>query len=209
MELRLFPFPFVPEGSGQLDPGSGPTASPDAMTVTFVGGARRERGSALLPEIVARCASLPVDFFIQAKGGSDAGFDLNLLTNLRTLPKVRLHEGALELDDYYRSIARGIVLIPYHPQAYRWRASGVYYEAKSLGAPVIVSSGTWMAEEVRAAGNGLVFEEYSAASIAECIARARVEIVRLRANAIRCGRQFRESNGTAKCIDAISAAFQA
>ena len=42
-----------------------------------------------------------------------------LLTDLRGLPNVELHEGVLERDAYYDAIARSIVLIPYVPNFYQ------------------------------------------------------------------------------------------
>ena len=50
------------------------------------------------------------------------------------------------------------MLLPYRPDDYGIKSSGVYVEAKFMGSPVIVPEGSWMADDVRALGNGLVFE---------------------------------------------------
>src|SRR5262249_29491511 len=141
---------------------------PGPMVVSFVGGFRRERGPLYIPDVVRLCMPMDVRFFIQAKG--EGRQDLSLLTDLRGLPNVELHEGVLARDAYYDAIARSVVLIPYDPNHYRQRLSGVYVEAKFLGAPVIVAGGSWIAQEVISFGNGLVFEERTATAIAACIA---------------------------------------
>jgi hypothetical protein len=178
-----------------------------SMIVSFVGGSRLERGTMLIPDVVKLCAESDIRFFIQAKSGSHSGVDLAQLTALRGLPNVELHEGVLERDAYHDAIARSVVLIPYAPNHYRWRSSGVYVEAKFLGAPVIVAAGSCMAEEVKVLGNGLVFEDYSPAAIAACIARAQTEIGSLRERAKICAREFSVEHGPDRCVDAIESLF--
>jgi len=172
------------------------------MLVSFLGGARREKGAYLIPEIVKLCQPLNVRFFIQAKREAETGAQVEL-AELKGLSNVELYEGVLESDAFHDVIARSIVLIPYGPNEYRWRSSGIYTEAKFLGAPVIVSAGSWMAEEVRRIGNGLVSDEDTPASIAACIAQAAGEIGKLRKNAAICAEEFSRKNGPDRFVDAI------
>jgi hypothetical protein len=65
-----------------------------------------------------------------------------------------------------------------------------------------------MADEVRSAGNGLVIEDFTAAAVADCIARAQHELPTLRANAARVGEAFRKAQGVARCLAAIAGAFE-
>lgn len=173
------------------------------VIVSFVAGARQERGFRHIPDVVKLCRSLDIRFFIQVKGEGNSGVNLDLLIALRALPNVDLHEGVLDRAAYLDAIARSIVLIPYDSSFYQWRTSGVYTEAKSLGAPVIVSAGSWIGEEVRSLGNGLVFGECTAAAIAACIERAQLDIGGLRERAAACAREFSVENGPDRCIDAI------
>jgi hypothetical protein len=139
--------------------------------------------------------------------GRDTDIDNKVLTALSGLPHVRLHEGALERSDYYRAIADSVVLLAYEQRAYRWRDSGVYNEAKFLDAPVLATAGTWMADEVVSLGNGLAIDGRSIASIVDCIAQAQRKLPALRAAAARVGRDARERNGIARCIDSIAGAL--
>ena len=149
-----------------------------------------------------------IRFFIQARHGQDSNIDEQKLTALSDLPYVRVHAGPLERQDYCREIASSVVLLAYLPEAYRFRDSGVYHEAKCLDAPVLVSAGTWMADEVASAGNGLVINDHSVEGIVDCIMRAKRDFPALKAAAIRIGEAEREQHGMARCIDAVAGAFQ-
>jgi len=205
MPLHVYPYPVPDElVAARRSPSPAPG---DPMVVSFVGGARRERGGDLLPDVVKQCSGSEVRFFIQARHGGDSDFNEQTLTALASFPNVAVHEGALERSAYYGALANSVVLLAYQASRYRWRDSGVYHEAKLLDAPMLVSAGTWMAEEVTSLGNGLVIEDHSAASIADCIARAQREFPVLKAAAVRVGKDARERNGVARCIDAIAGRF--
>jgi hypothetical protein len=179
----------------------------DAMTVSFVGGTRRDRGCALIPNVVNQCAKTGVRFFIQVRAGLDPSFDHSALTALGALPHVRVEERALRRDELCRAITEGVILLPYRPNDYRWRDSGIYHEAKLLDAPILVTAGTWMADEVQSLGNGLVIEEFSAAAVVNCIARAKLELPALKAAAARVGKEARKTDGVKRCLSAVAEAF--
>jgi hypothetical protein len=206
MPAHVYPYP-IPEGLAEARP-SPERKAHDGIVVSFVGGARKHRGGEFIADVVRQCGGSGVRFFIQARHGQDSDIDEQKLIALSDLPYVRVHEGPLERRDYYREIANSVVLLAYHPAAYRFRDSGVYHEAICLDAPVLVSAGTWMADEVAAAGNGLVIDDISIEGIVDCIMRAKRELPALRAAAIRVGAAERERHGMARCIDAIAAAFE-
>ena len=206
MPARVYPYP-IPEDLAAAR--SSPKAkSGDTMTVCFVGGARKYRGGEYIPDVVRRCSGSGIDFFIQARHGGDSDIDEQKLTALSGLPHVRVHEGPLGRHDYYREIANSLVLLAYFPAAYRYRDSGVYHEAVCLDAPVLVTTGTWMAEEVASQGNGLIIDDLSVEGITDCIMRAKRDFPALKAAAMRVGQAERERHGMARCIDAVAAAFQ-
>src|SRR6185295_6741407 len=103
---------------------------------------------------------LGVQFFIQVRS-EGVQFDPNILRALSGLPHVRLHDGPMARNEYYDAIANSVVLLAYHPESYRWRDSGVFHEAKLLDAPVLVAAGTWMEQDVKALGNGLVIPSFT------------------------------------------------
>jgi glycosyltransferase involved in cell wall biosynthesis len=183
----------------------GPQVGP--LVVSFLAGARAERGVALIADVVKQCSPLGVRFLIQAVDADDRTAGVTSLKALRDHPGVCFHEGLLPREAYNDWIAQSVVLLPYAPDRYQSRQSGVHLEAKSLGAPVIVPAGTWMAEDVKRLGNGLVFEEYDARSIVECIARAQTQLATLRARAAACAAEHQRNHGADRCVDAIEALF--
>jgi hypothetical protein len=158
---------------------------------------------ALVADAVEQCGGTGVQFVIQVRSGLDAGFD----AKMTALSVFRIVQGALEYNDYDNAIRDSVALLPYKPSQYRWLASGVYNEAKLLDAPILVTAGTWMADDVRSSGNGLVIENFSAASIVEGIAQAQREFPRLKAAAARVGKEARKKNGVGRCIETVEAAF--
>jgi hypothetical protein len=205
MPARVFPYP-IPEDLAAIQTNSG-IAPPGPMMVSFVGGARRERGGELIADVVRQCRGLDIRFFIQVRKGSDTDMDTQVLTDLAGLPHVQLHEGSLQRGDYCRAIADSVVLLAYDPAEYRWRDSGVYHEARFLDAPVLVTAGSFMADEVMRSGNGLVIEDFSVPAIVDSIVRAQRELPALRDAAARIGRDVREQHGVGRCLDALAAPF--
>ena len=179
----------------------------EAMIVSFLAGARSERGATLVPEVVKQSAALGVQFMIQAVDAVHRKAGVDSLSVLRGHPSVRFHEGPLPRDEYNDWIAQSVVLLPYSPDRYKSRNSGVYLEAKGLGAPVIVPAGTSIADEVARLRNGLVFEEFSVKSIVRCIAQAQTELPALRQRAMACAAQHQREHGADRCVDAIEALF--
>ena len=206
-ELRSGVFPLVlPEHRRE------PTSSTvvplgRTMVVSYLGGSRREKGALLIPDIVKQCAALNVHFDIQVQTGSDNRFDSRTHTALAGLSNVRIRQGTLERDEFYHAMTGSVALLPYDPHAYRWQDSSIYHESKLLNVPVLVTKGTWMAEEVSALGNGLVIEDFSAAAVVECVARAQRELPTLRNAAVRVGQEFRRTQGVAACIAKVMQAF--
>ena len=180
-------------------------SSSGPMLVSFVAGARAERGSTLIPDVVKLCLQSNTRFFIQVKSESEE--KPLFLRALSNLPNIELHEGVLGRNDYYDVVARSVVLMPYAPNLYGWKASGVYIDAKFMGAPVIVPADSWMAGEVKAFGNGLVFDENTPEAIAACIVRAQSEIETLRERAAALAQRFSMENGPDRCADAIESLF--
>jgi hypothetical protein len=178
------------------------------MVVSFVGGGRLERGTALMADIVRQCAESGVRFFVQAKRDAVTGTGGTALAELARWPHVQVHEGVLDRDDYYKAIAHSVVLLAYQPISYRWRVSGVYLEALMLDAPVLVTKGTWMAEDVKTFGNGLIIKDFAASSVVDCIGRAQRELPALRQAAAGVGQQFRRTHGVARYLSTVSGAFE-
>ena len=112
----------------------------EAITITFLGGAAwraSQKGLGLLPHIVEYIAPrFPrARFKIQVDPGTVPGRTGMRLRSLLPHPAVETIETHLEPARYYRSLLQQthIVLLPYDPEVYGQRSSGIFAEAMASG----------------------------------------------------------------------------
>ncbi|EJN16178.1 hypothetical protein PMI42_00276 [Bradyrhizobium sp. YR681] len=86
-------------------------------------------------------------------------------------PLVELLPLQMSTTEYFRTLARStLVVLAYEARPYRFLTSGVFTEAASLGKPVIVPDGTWMADKIAEGyGVGLSFADDATQTLADVI----------------------------------------
>ncbi|MBR2117319.1 MAG: hypothetical protein V4458_01070 [Pseudomonadota bacterium] len=79
------------------------------------------------------------------------------------------HEQSVE--DYFTNLTRSsLVWLAYEAQPYKALTSGAFTEAASLGKPVIVPQGTWMAEKIAEGyGVGVMFSDTAVRTVADAL----------------------------------------
>ncbi|CAO3363669.1 glycosyltransferase [Azospirillum palustre] len=172
---RLFGHPFtvmpIPFRTDLLDgdpverrdaEAAAPAASRPAgpLAIGYFGDARLEKGYHLLPSLLSRLwrtairpgkARFLVQSHFNAPGGEPGMLQARNQLLQFTAPQVELTAAPLPTADYYRRLqACDAVLIPYDPDSYAERSSGILVEALVAGKPVIVPEGSWMAGQVSA-----------------------------------------------------------
>lgn len=71
-----------------------------------------------------------------------------------------LLKGPLPKNQYSQCLQKAaIVLLPYDQNHYKHTISGILLEAFALGKPVITTSGTWLAKQVKRYGGGITLGE--------------------------------------------------
>lgn len=122
--------------------------------VGILGGARREKGEDVIPDLIASstAARHDIEFVVQDHRLSQD--DPSLLTP--ESPRVTLLRGWLDEDDMQK-ICRtlDLAVLPYERRFYAQAVSGVFTLMTGCGVPCVVPSGTWMSrriEEGEAAG---------------------------------------------------------
>ncbi len=99
---------------------------------------------------------------------------------------VELIQGSLPTQAYYDELGSAdLVLILHRPEYFQFARSGVFSEALSLGKPVIVSRGTFMAEELEQHGAGISFDVGNPDSLHQAIRTAFLQIEPLRNKALK------------------------
>ena len=194
------------------EPASGPRADKISLSIVFAGEARSDKGFHLLPaairEIFASSPKADVIFNIQAYRGN--GYDQE--TTWLMLPaddRVRIHPDPLSEPEYEAFIENAdLILIPYLSGPYRAQTSGIYCEAAALGIPVVVPSGTWMADQVAKHGGGVLFEPGDASSLANACLKAIDSYASLRETAIRAAPSWRAFHNGPNFIARIETLIQ-
>jgi glycosyltransferase involved in cell wall biosynthesis len=157
------------------DPRPAPRRESAKPLVAILGGTRREKGSYRIREIIRACGA-QVEFLVHLTNNDLSPEDVERLARIREEPGVTVIDDALPLPAYEAALnSADLALFPYETIPYRKRTSGVFGEAVAFGKPVVVSPGTWMAEQVaagRAAGviAGNVQPESFARAVAHCVA---------------------------------------
>lgn len=187
-----------------------PPAAPPAPRprVAILGGLRREKGSYRIPAIVAATrALLDVDFLIQLSNDSLPADDVARVARVANEPNVDVLRDALPPAEYEAALASAdLALFPYEVIPYRQRSSGVFGEAVAFGKPVVVTPGTWLAEQI-AAGRaaGVVAADESPESFARAIAQCVADLGALRAAAESKSEAWRASVSLGAFLDDVDA----
>ncbi|MDJ0661012.1 MAG: glycosyltransferase [Crocosphaera sp.] len=124
----------------------------------YLGDARPEKGYQYLPNIVESLwrdyiqpekIKLTIQSNFSIEGGEGIIPQARLALERYPDSKVTLIKNAMSADDYYQLLAEADALIlPYDPNSYRFRTSGVLTEALAAGKPVIVPENSWLAKQV-------------------------------------------------------------
>jgi hypothetical protein len=157
--FQTLPYPANPALQSAC---SQPAERPAPLRVAYLGDARHEKGYHLLPAIVERLwrdyvETDRVRFVVQSNiqfAQPARGDDLEVVESvaaLRRLPphKLTILDEPAESQEFSRRLlATDIGLLLYDRRPYFSRCSGLLVELLSAAAPVLVSAGCWMADQL-------------------------------------------------------------
>lgn len=182
------------------------------VRIGYLGYAKRERGIHLLPEAVRMVLEREprARFFIQVDTflPETVQGEVNLLVNMQ--PRVTLHQGSMPRTEFLSKLAElDVVLLPYDPDAYRRRGSALFSEAAMLGKPMIVTGGTWMAEQMTQSSlGGMCIERFDSGSIADATIAALRDIDSLTQRAHAAATDWKAGRTAAAFLDTVVATMQ-
>jgi glycosyltransferase involved in cell wall biosynthesis len=186
-----------------------PAAIEGPLTLAFIGEARLDKGAMELPQILsAIAAAVPpgsVRLLVQRVppfgGVSDALQEA--LDAIAAIPGVETIDRTLD-DDEYRALVTGSagILLPYRPENYTVRGSGVLAEALAAGRIVLGSAGT-IVEEF--ADEGVVIACRSPEDWAAAVQGVLADREAMQRKAWRLGRRFARRNAPRAYVDRLAA----
>jgi glycosyltransferase involved in cell wall biosynthesis len=167
LPIGVLPIPHTGNTNGN------PSAPHHPPVVVFLGGARSEKGFSILVEAARQMKDDKIQLVLQChRDDPDDADAAKAHEELERLSgqKVRLVPEPLDSARYYELLASAdIVVIPYRVQNYRARTSGILVEALAAGKPVVVTNGTWMADQTVPEKVGVTFEDGNARDLRRAI----------------------------------------
>jgi glycosyltransferase involved in cell wall biosynthesis len=165
-----------------------------ASTVVCIGFANRPKGYRLLPGAIAQVLQRHGDVTFLVHGiveGSDAEDEQSTFDCLSALgERVVVRQDVLAQEEYEAWLARAdLVLLPYDPNVYKSRGSGVFTEAQRLGIPVVATAGCAFAQPAFEGGWGVEIADYTSEGVARAALAA---LGRLEELSVRAGIAARE-----------------
>ncbi len=181
-------------------------------TLLYAGDAKMNKGLGALPDLISAICPLNLDmvFHIHANPGPAWGPALDVVAALREMApnhqNLDLELSALDGPTYGGLLASsGIILLPYDADEYRYKSSGVVWEAICSESHLVVPAGTWLEAECRYWGAAFETYEYTEpAAKAAALAQAIENFEARRADAVAAARRFGFRNGIKALVDQLA-----
>lgn len=212
--IKVLPHPGIwpdklerkrPPGDGQGQP----------IRVGYFGYAKREKGFHLVPEIYKKVRQAfdadTVEFVVHVNHDNYDGSIIDADTALSGLPSdgLRIIRGAISSDAYMQEfLDSDIALLPYDPNLYRGRGSGVFSEAIGFGKILVAPRAAGVGEEIEAGrGAGVLFDEHTGEDVANAVIQAVETYAALCQTADDQASVWRASHSGSALLDILSNAF--
>ena len=182
-EVGVMPGPGLPACARAAKAEGGPPI------VACIGFANRAKGYRLLPQAMQHVLGChrPVRFMIHGiVKGSDAEADQPMFDRLAGLgERVEVRQEVLTSGEYLARLAEAdLLLLPYDPDVYRWRGSGVFADAHHVGIPVVAPKECAFARPAFDDGWGVAMKEYDGNNLGIAVLEALDRLAALSASAV-------------------------
>ena len=152
--------------------------------IGIFGQQRGEKGAHLILTLIDKLLEEGFEVVFQDSSGS---VKIGEMPNLTKLGFVENFAEEISKCDF--------VLLPYNPEDYRVRLSGVAAEALASGVPIAAPAGTPSERLVRETGAGTLFSEYTLESILNAVHDAKVRYAELAEAAFRTSQTWASKHG--------------
>jgi glycosyltransferase involved in cell wall biosynthesis len=193
-EVGVMPGPGLPARPRGIRTDAGPPV------VSCIGFANRAKGYRLLPQAMRHVLDHHRDVRFKIHGivkGSDGEADQPLFDRLGELgERVEVRQHVLTSDEYLARLAEtDLLLLPYDPDVYRRRGSGVFADAHHVGIPVVAPKDCAFARPAFDQGWGVAMTDYDGKSLGIAVVEALERLASLSACAAEAAGRVRDDLG--------------
>jgi glycosyltransferase involved in cell wall biosynthesis len=175
----------------------------------FFGYSKMEKGFHLLPETIELCRQQKqnVEFVIQIQHGMWERSTIETEQILRKMNGIRLLDGVMSSEDYYREMDNvDVLLLPYDPAVYGSRGSAIYTESVAAGRPVIATAETSIGQSIlHGDAEGETFEIYTSAGFADAIRKLLARFGECKQRAMQRASAFAQRHSGDSYVDVLLA----
>lgn len=136
---------------------SSPILPDPGVAFGFFGGLRAEKGASIIGHAIPEFVACYPDsrFLVHAP---PLETDSSVISDLERLPQVELIQRNFETkEDYFKQFTRAsCILLPYDPNEYAYRTSGILIEALGLGRLIITTKESWLSAEADRRGGNVI-----------------------------------------------------
>lgn len=197
----LSPLPQFYGGFGEAGP---PSHGP---TIGLLGMPRDEKGSGVWVDLISKVAQrrAGVGFTVHARSSGQAASFAQSLAPLPPSTKVTIWPAPISRADYVTSLRScDLVVLPYEPQAYAMRASGIFADALAMARPVVAPDRTWLSDRLAEGwGAGEVFDPSDPSGLLNAVERALQRLDELRTASMTTYKRWRDTQSVRAYIHQI------
>lgn len=183
--LKSYPFPY--DGIGA------PRVREKLATIGFFGNQRDEKGVALFEPLITRLIEQGFYVVLHDSNDRSAGSGnerLKLL--LGFVPNLAAEIANCDL-----------VVVPYRPEQYRYKGSGLVWSTLANGVPLVAPRGSAPGRLVETLGAGKLFDAFSPESILAAILEAKRDYPKVSSAARKVGLEWPREHGINKFVDML------
>jgi glycosyltransferase involved in cell wall biosynthesis len=181
--FNVFPLPY--------DGSPGVSKKSKIEVVGFFGAQRGEKGIGFFMPLINYLISKDIHIIFHDSSG-----------------RIKLNHPKVRYLNFVENISSemakcDLIFLPYNKENYMHKGSGILYESLATGLPVIVPSGTTLAEHVKLIGSGITFSNLTLASMIEAFELAQLSYQQLLENATKNAENWNQRHGIKKFIKAL------
>jgi len=171
--------------------------------ISYLGGARKEKGFIEYANFVFYSKQNKLDYsFIMQCNAPFGGYKTEVENVVKKIKKENL-EDVIFIDhnltskEYHEAIINShILFLLYSPTLYRSSISGILLEAFSFGKPVVVREGSWLADQIKKFGGGIIVKDTSPESLKTAVDEIRFNYGKYSLEAFKAGEVlYKKHNG--------------